>query len=113
MKKDTMPSETMNMINEIIGDMPFQIIESQKFIKIQHKIFNKKSALDYILKDIGCTFTVGAGNGLNDVDFVMSCDIGFMDSKLIKSISCENDKIIPFEKDEAGIKLLEKIISVK
>ena len=113
LKKDTMPSETMNMINEIIGDMPFQIIESQKFIKIQHKIFNKKSALDYILKDIGCTFTVGAGNGLNDVDFVMSCDIGSMDSKLIKSISCENDKIIPFEKDEAGIKLLEKIISVK
>lgn len=107
--KENISAKAKEMLECIIEKLPYQLIESNKYIKIQHTVFNKKCALDYILKDICCDVIVGAGNGLNDVSFIQSCDIMFMSEDLIESIHCADTDIVTFKKSEAGAGLLRKV----
>lgn len=109
-KKEDVSEKTREKICRIICGTPFQIIESSKFIKIQHIIFNKKGALDYICKDNCYSYTIGAGDGLNDAAFVLSCDRKYMHTDLMKSIGYNGTEVIRFSKTEAGASLLKRII---
>lgn len=62
-KKEDVSEIVRKRIIQIICGTSFQMIESDKFIKIQHIIFNKKSALDYICKDDYYSYKIGAGDG--------------------------------------------------
>lgn len=109
-RKEDVSGNIREKLRKIICGTSFQIVESDRFIKIQHIIFNKKGALDYIRKDSCYSYTVGVGDGLNDVAFILSCDKKYMHEELIRSIECNETEVIPFSGSEAGALLLKRII---
>ena len=110
-RKEDISGDITEKLRRIICGTSFQIVGSEKFIKIQHIVFNKKGALDYIRKDLCCSYTVGAGDGLNDAAFILGCDRKYMHEDLVKSIECHDKEVIPFNEDEAGDLLLKRIMN--
>lgn len=88
----------------------YKLLKSKRFIKIAHMYFNKKSALDYILKDFAYSSIIAAGNSINDVDFVTSADISFLsDEFCYLQHERIGDGIQYFHKSEVGPALLRRI----
>lgn len=100
------------IVNEICGNKIRDIICSDKNLKVVNKSYNKRMAMEYILKNHVFFNTAGAGNGIGDIDFVSSCDLKFLREDIVKYTNCKEKKnIFTFKLEDTGIKLIKLMIS--
>lgn len=98
-----------SQLNKVIENTSLEYIANRTYIKIFSKKISKLAALNYVKKDITFNKVYAAGNSLNDIQFIVSADYGWISEDMYEYASSSNLK--KFDKNKVGIYLLEEILS--
>jgi len=97
-------------LKSLFSPMQFQLILTQRHIKLLNRMINKKTATEFIFKNHIPCLTVSAGDSINDIGFCSICDIAFINSKILHEMP-PVPQLYSFNDDEIGTVLIKRIFA--
>ena len=104
-KPDFLREDLLLFIEKLLIGTDFLLIKNNGKQKIIHNKFNKCVALQFFLKDLSYQNLITAGDTVEDIDFVKQGNICFLSNR----VKAYTNRIITFDKNDAGVVLLNKI----